>query len=48
MYYECPNCKTKKPPRIINYYPPKIAQCKDCKHEAEEGEFIHREPYVSH
>lgn len=40
MRYECPYCGSMRKPKIVNYYPPVMVQCIDCKKEGIEKKFI--------
>lgn len=40
MYYKCPNCTSMRKPKIIRYFPPKIAKCLDCSYQDKEKVFI--------
>ncbi len=40
MWYECPNCGSKRTPKIVNYFPPKKVQCLDCLKVDTEKQFI--------
>ena len=46
MFYECPFCRSKKMPYIVNYVPPKKAQCIDCRKIAVEKEFIKEDSHT--
>lgn len=43
MRYECPYCKCMRKPRIINYFPPVMVRCVDCRKEGFEKKFIKEE-----
>jgi uncharacterized Zn finger protein len=43
MYYSCPNCSSKKKPKLVNYFPPIAAKCLDCGHMNLEIKFIKEE-----
>jgi hypothetical protein len=43
MRYECPQCKSMRKPRIINYFPPVTVRCVDCRKEGLEKKFIKEE-----
>jgi len=43
MRYECPYCGSMRKPKIVNYYPPVMVQCIDCKKEGLEEKFIKEE-----
>ncbi len=43
MRYECPQCKSMRKPRTINYFPPVTVQCIACGKEAIERKFINEE-----
>jgi len=40
MYYKCPNCTSMRKPKIVRYFPPKIAKCVDCGYQDKETVFI--------
>ena len=40
MRYECPYCGSMRKPKIVNYFPPVMVQCIDCKKEGIEKKFI--------
>lgn len=42
VYYECPECGSKKKPKVVKYYP-LVVGCKDCYTEGKEAEFIREE-----
>ncbi len=43
MYYFCPNCSSKKKPKLTNYFPPITAKCLDCGFINIEQKFIKEE-----
>ena len=45
MYYKCPACTSMRKPKIIRYFPPKIAKCLDCGYQDKESVFIAEESY---
>ena len=40
MRYQCPECGSLKKPKIVQYYPPIIVECLDCKKRGSEKDFI--------
>ncbi len=40
MRYQCPRCGCMKKPKIVQYYPPIIVECIECKKKGSEKEFI--------
>ena len=40
MRYECKECKSKKKPIIVNYFPPVLVLCPDCGNKDFEQKFI--------
>ncbi|MHA2394020.1 MAG: hypothetical protein ACXAEX_18965 [Promethearchaeota archaeon] len=43
MYYSCPNCSSKKKPKLEKYFPPITAKCLDCGYINLEKKFINEE-----
>ena len=45
MYYECPECKSKKKPKVVNFFPPIIVECYDCHTRGYEKNFVRPDPH---
>ena len=40
MEYECPECGSQEPPKIISHFPPPIYQCIECGKRGDEKDFF--------
>ena len=45
MYYCCPNCSSKKKPKMVNYFPPITVKCLDCDYMNFETKFVKEEQH---
>ena len=47
VYSKCPFCGSMKIPKIVNYIPPKMVQCRDCHKTAIEKDFLKEEEHFT-